>query len=108
MNETPGLQLEVLTPHLKAILDEVRRAGPDAERDARGRLDIELLERTRAEYGEQVAFESSSSVAMSCAGLYTLSAVALQIYHDTDDAQYLLDAADYYLAAVAQGCNGHD
>ena len=73
-----------------------------------GRLTRELLESTRAEYGEQTAFESSDSVAMSCAGLYTLSAVALQIYQDTAEVQYLLDAADYYLAAKAQGCNGHD
>ena len=51
---------------------------------------------------------------MSCAGLYTLTAVALQIYHDMKATDldgaipYLLDAADYSIAAKAQGCNGHE
>ena len=39
MNETPGLRLEALKPHLKAILDEVRRAGAEASRDARRTID---------------------------------------------------------------------
>ncbi|HET7398126.1 MAG TPA: hypothetical protein VFJ94_06360 [Intrasporangium sp.] len=108
MNEAPGLRVDALKPHLKAILDEVRRAGPEASRDARRMIDAEFLERRKAEYGGELASDSSASVAMSCAGLYTLSAVALQIYHDTDEVQYLLDAADYYLAAKAQGCNDHD
>ncbi|KGN40709.1 hypothetical protein [Knoellia aerolata] len=108
MTEATGLRVDELKPHLKAILDEVRRAGPGASRDARDLIDAEFLEARRAEYGGDTASSSSDSVAMSCAGLYTLSAVALQIYHDTDDVHYLLDAADYYLAAKAQGCNGHD
>jgi hypothetical protein len=107
MNEAAGLRLDALKPHLKAILDEVRRAGPGASRDARRMIDAEFLESQRAKYGSGVASDSAS-VAMSCAGLYTLSAVALQIYHDTEEVQYLLDAADYYLAAKAQGCNSHD
>lgn len=108
MTEAPGLPVDELKPHLKAILDAVRRAGPEASRDARRRIDAELLERRRAAYVEGGATDRSPSVAMSCAGLYTLSAVALQIYHDTEEVMYLLDAADYYLAAKAQGCNDHD
>jgi hypothetical protein len=101
MDEPSELRVDALKPHLKAILDEVRRAGPAASRDALARIDPDFLERRRAEYGTEVA---SDSVAMSCDGLYTLSAVALELYHDTDEVGYLLDAADYYLAAKAQGC----
>jgi hypothetical protein len=114
MNNPEGLQIEALKPHLKAILDEVRRVGVTASGDARKLIDTELLERQRSEYEGDLAFDSAPSVAMSCAGLYTLSAVALQLYHDTKatdidaSTQYLLDAADYYLAAKAQGCNGHE
>jgi hypothetical protein len=108
MDETPAQRLRALVPHLKAILDEVRRLGPGAERQARALIDPEALLRERAEYGGSASADASGSVAMSCAGLYTLSAVAYQIYQDTHEVQYLLDSAEYYLAAKAQGCNGHE
>lgn len=108
MHEASGLQIDQLKPHLKAILDEVRRAGASAERDARSMFDPKVLEGAREQYGGSEAADSSGSVAMSCAGLYTLSAVAYQIYQDSHEVQYLLDSAEYYLAAKAQGCNGHE
>jgi hypothetical protein len=106
MGESSTLQIDLLKPHVRALLDEVRRAGPAAARTALYEADLELIEKQRpAVAGANL---EGASVAMSCAGLYTLSAVAYQLYVDTQDVQYLLDAADYYLAAKAQGCNSHD
>jgi enoyl-CoA hydratase/carnithine racemase len=104
MNESAVLQIDLLKPHVKATLDEVRRAGPEACRAALYEVKAKLPEDL------QVAAES---VAQSCAGLHTLAAVATQLSIDEaadghlDAAiQYALDAFEYEQAAHAQGCDG--
>ena len=101
MNEATGLRIDLPKPHVQAILDEIHRAGPDAIKAA---VDGPRILAARDGYR---AAEGAPS-GMSCSALLVLSAVAEQIYHDMggglDALPYLLDAADYYLAAVDAGC----
>ena len=103
MSQSTGLQIDLLKPHVHAILDEVRRAGPEASRAALYEVQARLPEELR------VAADASGP---SCSGLHVLAAVALQISidealaGDTDAAiQHALDAFEYQQAAKAQGCD---
>jgi len=110
MSESNGLQIDLLKPHVRAILDEVRRAGPKACRAALDGVEAALPEELRASYASRA--DRVASVAQSCAGLHTLAAVAMQLAIDfsgTDAGlMYALDYFEYKTAANAQGCNSHD
>jgi hypothetical protein len=109
MSEATGLQIDLLKPHVQAILDEIHRAGFDAIKAATDGPRI-LATRDSAPGYESGSAESADAptAGMSCSALLVLSAVAEQIYHDMggglDALPYLLDAADYYLSAVDAGC----
>jgi hypothetical protein len=99
MTESAGLRVDLLKPHVRAILDETRRAGPDACRIAHYEADARLSDELRlaADVGH-----------VACAGLHVLAAVAKQISADeaaegdTDHAlQHLLDSVEYERAAQA-------
>ncbi|HXM54451.1 MAG TPA: hypothetical protein VOB72_03615 [Candidatus Dormibacteraeota bacterium] len=109
MSESSAVRIDLLQSHVRAILDEVRRAGPEACRAALDDAEAKLPERLRDPYTARA--DSVASVAQSCAGLYTLAAVAMQLAQDFSDTDasipYILDAAEHTIAAQAQGCNSH-
>lgn len=99
MNESAGLRVDQLKPHVRAILDETRRAGPEACRTAQYEVEARLPEELRL---------ASDVGHASCAGLHVLAAVAMQISideaaaGDTEHAiQHLLDSVEYQRAAEA-------
>jgi|SRR3954447_15993359 len=110
MSPTDELHADQLKPHVKELLDQVRRVGLDGARLAHYKIEADL-KRAQQEvlnYHEGSVKEDDRP-AQSCSALLVLSAVAFQIYQDMSDdpdaaLPYLLDAADYYLAAVDQGC----
>ena len=73
MSEADGLQTDALKPHLRAIIDQARRAGPESCRrahyEAKRRLSDEL---------RRVALEGHPD----CNALHVLAAVAMAIVHD--------------------------
>ena len=85
-------------------MEKVNAKLPDELAKFPDNLRAEGLLAELAAYASRPKFEAVAS----CAGLYTLSAVAYQLYQDTQDVGYLLDSADYLLAAWAQGCNSHE
>lgn len=74
MSESSGVRIDLLKPHVQAIVDEVRRAGPEACRAAQYEVEARLPEELQA-----VAADVGSP---DCAGLHVLAAVALQISID--------------------------
>ena len=97
MSESTELHIDLLKPHVQAILDEVRRAGPEACRAAQYEVEARLPEELR------LARDAGSP---SCAGLHVLAAVALQISIDMTLAgedgaiDVLLESFQYQQAAA--------
>jgi hypothetical protein len=71
-DSTTGVQVEALKAHVQAILDEVKRAGPEACRAVRYDVEARLPD-------ELKSLDVGSA---SCAGLHVLTAVAMQISID--------------------------
>jgi hypothetical protein len=98
MSEADGLQIDALKPHLRAIFDEARRAGPEACR----RAHYEAKTRLSDELG-RLELEGHPD----CNGLHVLAAVAMAIYHDAsldsdpNALDWLLESISMDLAATA-------
>lgn len=73
MSELSGLRIDLLKPHVQAIIDEVRRAGPGAGRAARYEIEARLPKELR-----DVAFDAIPD----CNTYHVLAAVTLQISID--------------------------
>jgi hypothetical protein len=90
MSQPEALRIDELKPHFRAIIDEVRRAGPAACRQAH------YDARKRFEQGR--AFEAKGHP--DCGSLHVLAAVALEISMaatiDGDD-----DAIDWLLESIS-------
>jgi hypothetical protein len=84
MNDPAALQVDMLKPHLRAILDEARRVGLEGCRAARYEVEARFREETR-----EATFDKGFP---QCAGLHVLAAVAMQIYLDVAGQEGAIDA----------------
>lgn len=87
MDESTQVRIDLLKPHVQAVLDEVERAGPAACRAAHYEVETRLPDELRRE------FDIGST---SCAGLHVLAAVTMQISIDKaldGDTAGAIDAA---------------
>jgi hypothetical protein len=92
MSESSGLQIDVLKPHVQAILDEVRRLGPEGCRAARREAESRFKARP------QVApFDLGSP---QCGAQHVLAAIAMEMYLDVSGQPGAVDA--YIEALIAQ------
>jgi hypothetical protein len=118
MNETAGLQVDLLKPHVRAIFDEARRVGPEAALAAWYEVEAKLPKELRAAANEKLrtAADSSDRVNFSCASLHATAAV-LAILSDAADEEgdlstailLLTQATEYQLIAQNLGCQpDHD
>src|SRR5262245_7492175 len=91
MSEVGGLQIDALKPHLRAIVDEAGRAGPDACRRAHDEASRQLSDELR-----RVALEGHPD----CNAKHVLAAVAMAIFRDASlDGDP--DALDWLLESIS-------
>jgi hypothetical protein len=76
MNESAGLQIDMLKPHVRAILDEARRVGPEACYAA--------LDKTEASFTETARTMAFHGPPADCGAEHVLAAVAWDIYKDQE------------------------
>jgi hypothetical protein len=118
MNDTAGLQVDLLKPHVRAIFDEARRVGPEAARAAWYEVEAKLPKQLLAAANENLsaAVDSSDRVDFSCASLHAtaaVSAILAEAAADEGDLHtgilLLTRAIEYQLTAQNLGCQpDHD
>jgi hypothetical protein len=74
MSEPAGVQIDMLKPHVQAIFDEARRAGPEACYAA--------LYETEASFQETARTMAFHGPPPDCGAEHVLAAVAWDIYKD--------------------------
>jgi hypothetical protein len=89
MSEADGVRIDALKPHLRAIVDETRRAGPEACQRAHYDAKVRLSDKLQGLQGHP-----------DCNSLHVLAAVAMAIFHDASPAGDP-DALDWLLESFS-------
>ncbi|WP_248579403.1 hypothetical protein [Nocardioides sp. InS609-2] len=102
MSEETVLDVEMLKPHVRAVLDELRRVGDDAGRDELASVNVDELRKTLTHRKRGVGLADRSSP--HCGTYHLLAYIALTLADDTGDTDYIEDALFYLDAAEIAGC----
>jgi len=102
MSEKAVLDVEMLKPHVRAVLDELRRVGDDAGREELASVNVDEQRETllKRKKGAKLADRSSPH----CGTYHLLAYIALTLADDTGDTDYVEDALFYLDAAEIAGC----
>ncbi len=102
MSENTALNVETLKPHVRAVLDELRRVGDDAGREELATVNVDELRKTVTQRKKGVELANRSSP--HCGTYHLLAYIALTLFDDTGDTDYIEDALFYLDAAEIAGC----